>query len=246
MRRPASTTGNMAFFRNAQSQTPMSRFWLNIANAAVSGTSQIAVVYKEGATTGIDFGMDGRKFDSANALSLYTYAEDINLTIQTRPAFTNSDVVPMGYVTPVAGQYTISLSRMDGLFSTGQDIFLKDNTTGNTHNLKESAYSFTTEAGTFNSRFEVVYTETSAMGVGTTNDITSSVLVYNENNQIKVSSPNASINGITVFDTRGRKLYDQTNVNANAATLTGFSAAQQVLIINVATDKGEVSRKIVY
>ncbi|RYE16805.1 MAG: T9SS sorting signal type C domain-containing protein, partial [Sphingobacteriales bacterium] len=241
MRRPA-VAGGTPFFRDMQN--PASRFWLDLTNDT-NARSQAAIVYKDGATTGIDYSMDGRHYPS-NGIALYSLVEDTNLTIQTRPAFDAEDVVPMGYIAIIEGQYSISLRRFDGLFNTAQKIYLKDNLTGTTHNLKDSDYTFTSVAGTFNSRFEVIYAAPPALDTKTPADIASSVIVYKNNGIINVSSPNASISTVTVFDIRGRKLFEQNDVNANATSLTGFTAEQQVLIINVTTDKGEVSKKIVY
>ncbi|RZJ59914.1 MAG: T9SS type A sorting domain-containing protein, partial [Flavobacterium sp.] len=241
MRRPAAA-GGTPFFRDMQ--TPASRFWLDLTNST-DARSQVAVVYKEGATTGIDYSMDGRHYPS-NGIALYSLAEDTNLTIQTRPAFNAEDVLPIGYIAITDGQYSISLRRFDGLFTGAQKIYLKDNLTGTIHNLKDSDYTFTSDAGTFNSRFEVIYTVPPVLGTKTPADIASSVIVYKNNGIIKVSSPNAVIDTVVVFDVRGTKLFEQNDVNSNATSLNGFTAEQQVLIITITTDKGEVSKKIVY
>ncbi|KGO84883.1 hypothetical protein Q765_19135 [Flavobacterium rivuli WB 3.3-2 = DSM 21788] len=242
MRRAAPTSGTQAFFRTAQSTT--SRLWLNITNAN-DEYSQSAIAYIDGTTTGLDYGYDGRQFSDANGISLYSLAEDTKLSIQARPLFENSDVVPMGYVADVAGQLTIALDHTDGVFSNGQDVYLRDNVLGLIHNVTEGAYTFATEAGTFNERFDVVYT---ADALGTTNPVlnANSVIIYKDGNSLNINAGNSIINGVTVFDIRGRQLQSKTGVNAAQTVLTGLDVAQQVLIIEVTTDHGKVSKKIVY
>src|SRR5690606_24635671 len=105
--------------------------------------SQIAVVYSNTATLGIDYGRDGNAMASG-PLALYSIIDDHKLAIQARPAFAASDIVPLGYKAETAGTYTITLHRSDGLFGQGQDIYLKDKSTGLYHDIKAAPYEFVT------------------------------------------------------------------------------------------------------
>jgi len=81
----------------------------------------------DGATLDLDYGYDGRLLNNEGSARLYSKAAESNLAIQARPAFTATDVVPMGFAVTAAGQYTINLDHVDGVFSTGQVVYLKDN-----------------------------------------------------------------------------------------------------------------------
>ena len=70
--------------------------------------------------------------------------------------FEPADRVPLGYRTTVIGVFTITIDEVDGAL-TNQDIFIEDKVTNEVHNLKDSPYSFTTVAGTFNDRFVLCY-----------------------------------------------------------------------------------------
>ncbi len=242
MRRAARPSGTQGFFRTAP--TGASRFWLNL-NAAEDSFSQMAVAYTEEATTGIDFGFDGRAFADSDNIALYTVAQDIKLSIQARPSFADTDVVAMGYRATDAGNYTIAIDHTDGAFAGEQAIFIKDAVSGNVHNLKESNYTFATEAGTFNDRFEIVYT-TEALGTHNPALTTDNVIVFKEGNVINVAADNAVITAINVCDIRGRKLYNNQNINAVQTTVKELTAQQQVLIIEVTTTKGKTSKKLVF
>ena len=242
MRRPAPVSGEQAFFRTAQSTT--SRLWLNLTNGQ-GGYGQLAIAYIDGATTGLDYGYDGKMFAGANELSIYSVAESTKLAIQARPLFDSSDVVPMGYVANAAGQFTISLDHTDGVFSNDQNVYLRDNALGLVHNVTEDAYTFTTEAGIFNERFDVIYTA-DALGTTTPQLNANSVIIYKDGNTLNINAGTTVINDVTVFDIRGRKLVSKTGVNAVQTALAGLDVAQQVLVIEVTTAKGKVSKKIVY
>lgn len=239
MRQAAITT--QPFFR--QSRSTASRLWLNLQE--VNGAaSQIMVGYFSNATTGIDYGYDAQKFTDGTTLSFYSVAENTTLAIQARPDFSTSDIVNLGYASPATGTFTISLDHAEGIFGAGQNIYLKDNLTGTLTNLNQTAYSFVTEAGTFNNRFEVVYTE---QALDTDNALAdaNTVVVYNQNADIAVNSGSVLMESITVHDTNGRKLYSQSGINNTQAIITGLTATQQVLIVTVQTARGSVSKKII-
>ena len=242
MRRSAPATGDQAFFRTAQSST--SRLWLNLTSATEDFT-QMAIAYVDGATTGLDYGYDGKMFGDSNTISLYTIAEDTKLAIQARPVFNASDIVPVGYKSAAAGQFTIELDHTDGVFTQGQNIYLKDNVLNTYHDLSEGNYSFATEAGTFDDRFEVVYT-TEALGTTTPQLNAYSVIIYKKDNMLSVNAGTAVINSVTVFDIRGRKLASVTGVNATTTVVAGLEVANEILIIEVNTAQGRISKKIVY
>ena len=130
------------------------------------------------------------------------------------------------------------------MFANGQDVFVYDTAEGLVYNLANGGYTFTTEAGTFNNRFELLYT-TQALGTDTVIDA-NAVAVYKSGTTIYANTGNAIINAVTVYDIRGRKLYENNNVAANATTIGTLSAAQEVIIVQLKTNKGTVSKKIVF
>ncbi|WP_116789492.1 T9SS sorting signal type C domain-containing protein [Flavobacterium psychrotrophum] len=237
-----SSPGTQAFFRSAADTA--SRYWINVT-AQDGRSSQMMVGYTEGATLDIDYGYDSKKLGEGSTISLYSIAQGSKLAIQARPAFAVNDVVPMGFTAPVAGLYTISLDHFDGIFADGQTVYLRDNTEGIVRNLNLNNYTFTSEAGTFEGRFDVIYT-TSALGTDNPVPDANSVIVFKDNNTIQVNSESVLINSITIYDTRGRKLYTQSGINATDAKITGLAIAQQVLIVEVDTVKGKISTRIVY
>ncbi|MXN91120.1 T9SS sorting signal type C domain-containing protein [Flavobacterium sp. Sd200] len=241
MRRPASTTGGQGFFRTAQPS--VSRLWLNLkGNQAFS---QTAIAYMDGATNGIDYGYDGKRMNQGNTIALYTLAEEAELAIQARPSFSSSDVVPLGFNAAQAGRYTISLDHTEGVFNTGQAIYLKDNVLNSLTLLNED-YNFTTEAGTFNNRFEIIYTGQQALNINTGSVNPDTIIVYKEGGAINISSGTALMSGVKVFDIHGRALYTKNSINATETAVSGLQVQQQVLIVEIDTVNGKISKKIVF
>jgi hypothetical protein len=241
MRRPTPGT-SQSFFRTAPSTS--SRLWVNMT-ATTGATSQTAVAYMNNATMGIDYGYDGIKFAENNTLAFYSLAQNTALTIQARPAFVNTDIVPMGYFAPTAGTHTINLHHTDGVFTQGQTIYLRDNLNGMIANLSENSYTFVTEAGTIENRFEILY-NTEALGTDVPTLDANNVVVVKEGTTITVNTGSVLMNGITIYDTRGRKVYSMSDINNTQTAISNLTAEQQVLIVEINTVKGKVSKRIIF
>ena len=136
------------------------RIWLNMTSAA-GFFSQTLIAYMTGATNGVDAAIDGRYFnDNQTALTTIINSEEYAIQGRQLP-FVNSDIVSIGFKTEFAGTYTISLAKLDGLFLTGQVMFLKDKLTNTYTNIRTGSYTFSSVAGVFNDRFELRFTEPS-------------------------------------------------------------------------------------
>ncbi|MEN0080399.1 MAG: hypothetical protein AAGC51_03000, partial [Flavobacterium lindanitolerans] len=181
----SATTGG-AFFRNANTtEVERHRIWLNLSNGT-EVVGQTLLGYMTGATSGVDYGIEGSYFNDSG-IAFTSYIENKEFAIQGRSLpFTSDDVVPMSFKTDVAGNYTIAIDHVDGLFAGSQEVFLKDNTTGQLHNLKSGAYSFASETGVFNNRFEIVYR--AALGVKVPAISSNNIVAYKQNGSLVINS----------------------------------------------------------
>lgn len=238
MRRGANAS--QPFFRQASST--LSRLWLGITSET-GPFMQTSIAYSNDATTGLDYGMEAKMFGLSSANKIYSIAQDTNLAIQTRPGFEASDIVPIGFEAPVAGTYTITLNQFDGVFADGQDIYIKDYAQNAlVHNLKLSPYTFSSQEGIFNTRFEIVYTN--ALGVNNISE--NNVIVYKNNESLHIDAGTTLINSVSLFDVSGRKLYSQHNINAATVSIDSIIAKNQVLIAEITTEHGIVKKKILF
>jgi hypothetical protein len=71
-------------------------------------------------------------------------------------------------------------------------------------------------------------------------------VVYTQNETIHIATGTSVMTGVTVYDISGRKVYSQDNINNTQAAIKGLTAEQQVLIVQVDTTNGTVSKRIVY
>ena len=221
-----------------------SRIWLDVTNNQ-GAFKQTLIGYIENATNGIDRGFDGETIYAGSTISLYSLIGNSKLGIQGRSLpFDTTDVVALGYYSSINGTYQISLSNFDGLF-LNQDVFLEDKLLNVIHNLKTSSYSFVTTIGTFENRFQIIYSNPLSIDQPIFND--NSVIVYKQNQDIQVETTNYLIDSIEVFDIRGRKLFGKKEINSNKFSIKNLDSSQQVLIVKIISEDGIiVNKKIIF
>jgi hypothetical protein len=227
------TNSSTQFFRTNMERN---RIWLNLTNT--SGVfSQMLVSYMAEATQGVD-SLDGKYINDA-PIALTSIINTEEYTIQGRVLpFSTSDTVQLGFKTNAAGNYTIALDHVDGLFTGQQAIYLKDNITGNEIDLKVGSYTFNAPAGIDNARFLLKYQRTLNVDAPEFNE--NNVRVYLNNETLYVNSGTSVIDTIEVNDIQGRLISHQKAVKATTATINNLNATKQVLIIKVKDENGKV------
>ncbi len=239
------TVNNGQFFRQEQQGVPeMSRLWLDITGNE-NEFKQMAIAYTNQGTLGLDYGWDGKAVIDDGAIALYTVVEGMEIGIQTRPEFQVNDVVSIAYKVTNPGTYTISLDHFDGVFLYGQDIYLKDNVTKQVVDLKNIDYMFTTEAGEFTNRFEIVYTTQGVLDANNNEVMPNDVVVYQKDGLITIDGGAVDVKHIAVYDVRGRLIYTKPSINTNTITITDLAVQQQVVLLHITTVKGLVTKKVV-
>jgi hypothetical protein len=230
----AMRTGNNdnQFLRTAEIEKH--RIWLNLKTDTGSDINQMMVGYVEGATQTVDTDYDGLLLGVSGS-SLASKLDGANYGIQGRSLpFASNDVVPLAFKASAVGNYMISLTETDGLFAGSQDIFVRDNLMGTDHNIKVSPYTFASDAGTFDSRFELVYTQ--ALGIPSTDFSPNSVIVYKNTDWFHVNTKGIMMKDIQVFDISGRLIYKQADINASTAVLTGLTKTNEVLFLKITSE----------
>jgi|LakWasMe91_HOW11_FD_contig_91_16534_length_3922_multi_3_in_0_out_0_1 hypothetical protein len=238
-----------SFLRTANTAATTSverhRVWLNLTNQA-GLFSQAMVGYMTNATDGFDVNYDGKYInDGEIALSTVLASEPYAIQSKGLP-FSATDVVPMQFTVVTPGTYTIAIDKVDGLFAEGQQVYLRDNMTATVHHLNEGAYSFTTEAGTFANRLEIVY-QAGALGVNDPVLNENQVVIYKTpSNEISINTGNFVMDNVMIYDLAGRLLFQQKDIN-NSQALIKVGFATEVLLVKIKTQDGKsVTKKVLF
>lgn len=219
------------------------KFYLHLNSGSGFG-SEILLAYTAGqeASDGIDVG-DTPTLGNPN-VGLSYLIEDQSFVIQGKPLpFEQTDEIALRLQTIVAATYTISLNDVTGMFTEAVDPILIDMLTNTETNLRNGSYTFATEAGTFDARFKIVFVENYLSN----NDVAANanaVFVISKDNVLSVNAGTYTINNIDIFDIQGRKIYSKENVDASSTSISDLRAKNQIILVQIATDHGVVTKKV--
>jgi len=210
------------------------RYWLNLTND--SGLfSQMMVGYMDGATMEEDPLLDGRYIGDSNQ-SLTSFINQEVFAVQARPLpFEVTDVVPLRFQTNTSGTFQVSMAQADGLFETGQAIYLRDLFTQTVHDFSNGLYVFSSDAGIFAHRFEVVY-QNQPLGIDDQFN-SSEVQVISQSDWIQIRSSEDALQDIIIYDVLGRTILNINKVNANYWGIL-VPKVNQVLLVKVSLTNG--------
>ena len=233
---------NNQFFKTTDSEdTDKNRLWLNMTNSQGS-FKQVLIGYVDGATNDWDFNYDGPTISGNSFVDFYSINDTKKLTVQGRALpFEKSDLVPLGYVTKIEGNFTIAIDHADGFFNT-QAVYLEDKKTGTITDLRAGDYTFTTAIGTFTDRFVLRYTN-KTLGTGDFENVENGLLISVKDKIIKVTSAKEEIKDVAIFDISGRVLYDKKKIGTTELQISNLQAENQVLLIKVTLVNGNITTK---
>ncbi|WP_299112474.1 hypothetical protein [uncultured Winogradskyella sp.] len=246
-------TNNDQFFRNASQPNPDNKLWVNLTSD--NGVfSQILVGYTDGATNNFD----GSYYDAYRNLSNDSYSglyslidnNEKQFAIQGRNpnSLTLDEVIPLGFFTAIEDPtiYTLSIPQVEGDFMNSNTIYLIDRLDNSIHQLSTSDYSFVSETGEFNERFEIVFTP-EALSIDD-NIIDSNALTIieltNGDVKFKVGSQ-FTINQVEILDLQGRQIYVlQGNSSTEVFNLSQLSSAPYVAKVTLSNGR-VISKKAI-
>lgn len=242
-----NTGTNTQFFKTATTKSKKTtsieknRLWLNLYSDE-GAFKQLLVGYITGATNEYDNGYDGETFDGNELADFYSINQETNFAIQGRALpFEASDIVPLGYRSKDKVTMSIDIDQVDGAIES-QNIFIEDKMLNVVHDLKKGAYTFTTEAGVFNDRFVLRYTN-KILGNIDFDLLNEQVIISKDKKELKIKSEIETIKRVTVFDLLGKKVLDKELLNETEFRSSTIGLSKQVGIVKVTLSSDKVITK---
>ncbi|GAA4953854.1 hypothetical protein GCM10023314_29310 [Algibacter agarivorans] len=252
--RMANGTSNTQFFKAASakksstSSSSENRLWVNLTSD--NGVfNQILVGYVDNATNAYD----GMAFDAPRLIPenygavLYSTIENVDTkyVIQGKSlnSINNDEVLNIGFSTKidVPTLYKLSIAQLQGHFLNNNTIYIKDNLLNKLHNLSTSDYTFTSETGEFNDRFEIVFNDNALSTNDVISDSKSLKIVELKDDNVQFTTSN-TIKTIRIFDLLGRQLYEfKGQTNSETYKLSKISST--VYIAKVELSNGAIITK---
>lgn len=235
------TSGNVnQFFKS--SATAMDRYWLKMTNTANKSTGQNLVAYTPTATNDYDNGLDGLYLNESS-VAFYSKAETKEVVINARPSFDVTDVVSLHYKSNIADTYTFSLNQKEGIFNGTQAVFLRDNYNNIVQNLTLGNYSFSTNAGTFTNRFDIIYQN--LLGNSNPTLDAKQIIIYSKDQTTFINSGKITMGSVKIFDLQGRLLFSKTDINDTKISLN-LNFKNQVSLFQITSQDGNaIIKKVI-
>lgn len=189
--------------RAAKRAANKERKLINMTISDGKTTDKTRIVFNERSREAYEIACDAAKFIASGVPQLYSIdADNVSYSINERPE--SNGIVALGYVAATKGEYTISVTRAD------VNVMLYDKVADKAHYFTNGDYTFTTNAGTFNNRFQVIKTgnnddATAINGVCTAGD----AVIDAVDGMVTISNANglqttvAGVNGATVGSITG-------------------------------------------
>lgn len=251
-------TGNVEsiFTRNANtSQTPSittdsgkQRIWLGFKSPD-GYHRQILAAFLEGATDGIDRGYDGR---SGNFLpnDAFFMQDNKYFVIQAFGEFDEEREIPISIFIDSENDNGLQTFMIDKLENIPEDIeiYIKDNISGETHDIKNQEYEVNLASGEHKTRFSLVF-KASSLSVDEVNSIEDGINVFmnNPNSTIDIfKTTEVDINKITLFNYLGQTIQVWTsNLSNNELKLPVNKTSTGAYILKIETENKTVSKKLI-
>ncbi|WP_187477517.1 T9SS type A sorting domain-containing protein [Amniculibacterium sp. G2-70] len=231
-----TTNTGVSFLNRAANTTNNGKYWLQMTNPANTYTT-IAVTYGQGASNAFD-AYDSKMMSIPND-AIYTTVSDKKLAIQGRADFVNTDMVVLGNKFAAAGNYTISLAKVSGLFENGQAIYLRDKQLNTYTDLTSQAYTFVSTTGEFTNRFEIVYQPQGSLA---TAEVKKDELKVYRNAEVFVVENSTNIDAVVVLDAAGRVV---KSLKPQAKKAQFELNTKGVYLVKVISGGKEQSKKII-
>lgn len=213
---------------------------LRIEFSSVNGPAtrrELLLGFSEFTSDDYDYGYDARNVEE-NEDDLNLILEDELMTMQAYSAITPDKAVPLSLIASGSYNYRIRLTQLEHI-EEDQMIYLRDNLTGYYFDLRtDQSYEFSSEAGVFNNRFEIVF-QGEEDSLSTQEDDYQYNLIYFNNSEDKLFAKGLQedVDRLMLLNILGQSVGELTNVSAqdmdNGLEISNVSAGTYVVYLKM-------------
>ena len=235
---------NNQFYRTTNSTEESNRLWVNLSNEdAISDRTLIG--YLEHATDSKDRLYDAFTNVDVGSQKIYTFIEADKMAIQAYALpFSNDDTIPLGTNIPNAGNYSISIHAVEGVFAD-QEIYVEDLQLNTINNISEAPYDFYSEANEINDRFVLRFFD-AALSIEDLEEFSNAIIIKGRD-YVHIESKKEAIKNVVVYDILGRKLTEEYDINNRHFKIDSISKSNSVLLLKITLiDDTVVYRRIIF
>lgn len=206
---------------------------------------ELLLGFSDFTTDDFDYGYDAESSD-VNNNDIHLNLDGKNMDIQAYSQITAEKVVPLNFKSSGKNSFEIKMSSTENI-DDAQEIYLKDNLTGTYFNLKEGKpYSFNSEQGKFNERFEVVFqSEQKTLSLEEAKVTENFIYYQNSERKLFAKKLDTSVTKLSIVNMLGQTTAEFTNVSQdelnNGVVMPNMATGAYVAYFR--TDKNQVFTK---
>jgi hypothetical protein len=203
---------------------------------------QIVLGLDKSASNGFDLGYDAFMID-VNEEDMYWLFAENKFVIQGVNNFNETQEFALGVIVNEAGTIKIKIEALENVLPN-TNLYIKDNLTGETHEINNQAFELYLEPGEYNDRFKLVFNkEILSIENNFTKD--NHTIYYDANTkQIKVSSTNAfNILDATLYNILGQSVTELVFNTEKTSQIINVNSG--VYIVQLNTPNGFINKKVV-
>ena len=207
---------------------------------------ELLLAFSNFTTDDYDYGYEAEN-SGAGSDDMSLILEDKLMLIQAYSNITDDKVVPLSIKTSGTHNYEIKITDLVN-FDDDQGVYLKDNFTGETFDLKnDQGYEFSSEMGTFNNRFEIVFNPGEALSTQE-NDYEYNLIYFNsDTNKLFVKGLQTDVKQVMVINMLGQTIQEFNQVEAqtlnNGLEVSNLTTGAYVVYLK--TDATVKTKKII-
>lgn len=204
-------------------------------------SDETIIRFNEQSSAGFDSEFDAYKlFGVYNCPQIFSILPEFNLSINSLPAATSQEVIPVGFKSGVSGTYTITATDLAS-FQTGTELYLTDLFTGHMQNLLTNpVYTFTASPANPEHRFDITF---SPVGVNDTKHNINYAKIYAVGKTVFVNTPFQIQGSVIIYDLLGREIVKQ-EIESNTLNKIQVNTLQGYYLVKVVSDQVSATEKV--
>lgn len=206
---------------------------------------ELLLGFSDYTTDGYDYGYDAQNTDITNN-DLNLDFEGRDMSIQAYAPITSDKVVSLNFRSSGDNTFEIRITELENI-KEDQDIYLRDNLTDIYFDLTNNQpYSFTSNQGIFNDRFEIVFQSKQQSLSTEASEFTENYMYYQNNtNTFFVKKLNKSVSKLSLINMRGQAVIELNNVSIESLTngIQFNNIATGTYIVTMRTEANKVLTK---
>lgn len=207
---------------------------------------QLLIGTDENATNNFDLGFDAPMIDVKNE-DMYWNLLGNKLIIQGVSNFNESQIIPLTIKTENQGEVAVKITNLENI-DNSKEIYLHDEITGLSHNLRETEFRMLINPGEFANRFSIRFArETLSVNENLLNN--SLTVFYSEkDNSLNIfNDTDANLKEVQVYNLLGQRVSrsELENVFRSTIKVPLKNLNESTYIVKVITDNGNTTKKII-